>query len=87
MNNSNSTSFQKLLDEMREKAPYIKDVYYSEHIGNWTLQMSNGDSTEYSSFSELYKEYIMLDEQYLDHLKEEYERPPAGPLSLDYYSE
>lgn len=50
---SNAISFEQMLKEIKATRSYVKDIYYSEHIGNWTLQYQNGDCQEFESAQEL----------------------------------
>ena len=50
---SNAASFSQILREIKARHAWVKDVYYSEHIGNWTLQSEDGESMELTSFDQV----------------------------------
>lgn len=55
---SNTTCFKQILAEIKQRHP-VKDIFYSEHIGNWTLQMSDGDSEEFETFERVLNEIAL----------------------------
>lgn len=53
-----SISFNQLIDELKEKYPFIIQVYYSEHWGSWEIIYHESvprdkQETEWETFAEV----------------------------------
>ena len=58
LNRSNAESFEQLLIEVKNLKKTIKDIYYSGHIGNWTVQYVDGSSEEFETILEIMHDVI-----------------------------
>ena len=58
LNRSNADSFEQLLIEVKIIKKTIKDIYYSGHIGNWTVQYVDGSSEEFETILQIMHDVI-----------------------------
>lgn len=58
LNRSNAESFEQLLIEVKNLKKTIKDIYYSGHIGMWTVQDTDGNSEEFPTILEVMHDVI-----------------------------
>lgn len=58
LNRSNADSFEQLLIEVKSLKKTIKDIYYSGHIGNWTVQYVDGSSEEFETILQIMHDVI-----------------------------
>lgn len=58
LNRFNAESFEQLLIEVKNLKKTIKDIYYSGHIGNWTVQYIDGSSEEFETIIEIMHDVI-----------------------------
>lgn len=55
----NAESFQKFLDEMTAKNPHIEDVFYDNHHGFWNVKTTDGETTEFETFLQMFEETLI----------------------------
>lgn len=58
LNRSNAESFEQLLIEAKNLKKTIKDIYYSGHMGTWTIKSVDGDSEDFPTIFEVMNEII-----------------------------